>query len=322
MTFVVWTAIGMSVSTGLLHAVLGLRRPWHATSLAFAVVMALQAAWYFCGLQIYEATSLAAAAPWARRLTAVVALGMAAFGWFLAAYARIAIPRPLIALHVAGVVAMAASAVVTPMGAGVGAAPRLTGVAMLDDGVVHIIESDLGVVQVAFFGFVALTFAAGVVLGIQLYRRGERRRGLFLSAVTAPVVIGVGLDLVRDLMGGTWLDLSELGAVSLSLVMSIQLGLDFRADDRKLAATLAGVAQRTAELSAMVEAALEVRDRLNTPLQNLELGLAMRAEDAPAERATLAPMQAAVVELAELGRAVERSLAGGRVALAHPEADR
>src|SRR5690606_1025830 len=93
------------------------------------------------------------------------------------------------------------------------------------------------------------------------------------------------------------------------LLMSIQLAIDFRVTEQQLQVTLHRAEQHAAELANIVDATLRVRDKLNTPLQTLELGLAMREAESSDDVQTLSRLRRAVVELADLGRLVEHDAA-------------
>jgi hypothetical protein len=62
-----------------------------------------------------------------------------------------------------------------------------------------------------------------------------------------------------------------------------------------------------------------VRDKLNTPLQTLELGLATRSAQKPGDDQVLADLRAAVTYLTLLGRAVEHTTDQRRSTVADKE---
>jgi uncharacterized coiled-coil protein SlyX len=96
--------------------------------------------------------------------------------------------------------------------------------------------------------------------------------------------------------------------------MSVQLAIDFRVSGQRLQATLTTAEQHAAELTKMVAASLSVRDKLNTPLQTLELSLATRTARTTEQEQTLAELHRAVTEIVKLGRAVERTTSQERSA--------
>jgi hypothetical protein len=318
MTAFAWIALGMSASASLLHAALGLRRPFYYPQLAFATVMAFLTIAHFCDLRVYRAASLAAAAPWSRASTLTVIVLLASFGWFLRAYARIELPRVVVWLFGAGLLAIAAHAAVAPYGITVGTAPRFVEVPAPDTSL-HVIVSDIGIVQVAYAVFVAAVVSGGIVAGAQLYRRGKRWQGVLLAAAVSPVVIAIGIDLTTDLLGVPRLELTEASAIVLSLSMSFQLATEFRLSEQRLRPTLHRVEVHTAELAATVGASLVVRDKLNTPLQTLQLGLAMLPERTPHDRMQIAELRHALARIIELERAVEAATSDERRVRARKE---
>jgi hypothetical protein len=305
MTAFVWIALGLSASASLLHAALGLRRPFYYQHLAFSAVMALLAIALVCDVGVSRSDSLAAAAPWTRAGTLFAVGLLASYGWFLRAYARIEVPRALVSLFGIGLVCIAAYAAVSPYGITIGADPRFVGLPQQAGRSLHVIVSDPGPVQFIYAAFVAVVVSAGAVAGMQLYRRGQRWQGVLLCAAVSPVVLAIGFDVGSDLVGAPRLELTEASATALALSMSFQLATEFRVSEQRLRPTLHGVERRTTELAAAVGASLVVRDKLNTPLQTLELGLAMLPQHTSNDRNQLAALERALARIIELGRAVE-----------------
>ncbi len=305
MTSFVWIALGMSASASLLHAALGLRRPLQYQHVAFAVLMAVLTISQFCDLRIYRATSFAAAAPWSRASTLTAVALFASYAWFLRAYARIEVPRVLVWLFGAGLAAILGYVAVSSVGLTIGAAPRFVELPEPANRPWHVIVSDIGIVQVAYSAFVAAVVSAGILAAVQLYRRGQRWQGVLLCAAVLPVLIAIAVDLAIDLASKPRLDLTKSSAIALSVSMSFQLATEFRINEQRLHPTLRRVERRTAELAAMVDASLVVRDKLNTPLQTISLGLAMVPERTSQETTQLAALRRALARIVRLGRAVE-----------------
>ena len=128
-----------------------------------------------------------------------------------------------------------------------------------------------------------------------------------LAVAVFVVVVFHVIDLLREMVGGTWPYVAEFGAVAWGLIMSVQLAIDFRMSEQRLQDTLHKAEQHAAELTRTVEATLRVRDKLNTPLQTLELGLALREPHKAEDASTLTELRRAVEELTRLGRAVEQT---------------
>jgi hypothetical protein len=153
-------------------------------------------------------------------------------------------------------------------------------------------------------GVFALTFTCALVQ----VRRGERRRGSMLAISLVVVILLVLVDVIRDVVGGAWPYISDFGLVTWGLIMSVQLAIDYRIAMQRLRATLTTSEQHAAELARTAEAALHVRDKLNTPLQTLELSLAVRTPRTPQDEQTLVELRGAVTRISELSRAVEGTI--------------
>jgi hypothetical protein len=101
---------------------------------------------------------------------------------------------------------------------------------------------------------------------------------------------------------------------ALSLLTSVASASDFRARELALEKTAAHLEQHAARLERVLDMAANVRDKLNTPLQTFEIGLALHAAGTHEERRRVADLQRAVAELTELGRLLQRPHPPGRAA--------
>jgi hypothetical protein len=155
--------------------------------------------------------------------------------------------------------------------------------------------------------YVVAVFALAFTCAVKQMRHGERRRGLILASSLSIVIVQHLVDVFHEAFGATWPYSDEFGFVAWSLFMSVQLGIDYRMGAQRLRTTLAAAEQRTNELARAAEAALHVRDKLNTPLQTLELTLAVREPRAVEDEDTLDELRRAVTQISELSLAVERT---------------
>jgi hypothetical protein len=121
------------------------------------------------------------------------------------------------------------------------------------------------------------------------------------------LLVATLLDLAHDFMSGLWPYPSTYASLSLSVVMSVQLAVDFRLKDRELTTTLERSEEHAAKLAHMLQTSLELRDKLNTPLQTLEMGLALRARRSPGDAAIVTPLLQQVSRLIKLSRAIRRA---------------
>lgn len=311
MTGLLWSAFGLTVVAAVLHGTLGLRRPVEHTYLSFAYIMVFLAAYLYFEWTLYRSLMTSSAVEAVRRQLIAAHGFFACILVFVPAYTKVHVPPRLMAAFwfVLGVLFLAN--LVMPYGIWFSAEPELVTVTFRGQPYTTVISPPLALPQylheVFFLSLVALTFWCS----IQLFRRGQRRRGVSLTIAVLLVAALHAVDLVREAIGATWPYLGEFGVVAWGAIMSVQLAIDFRIAEQRLNATLRRVERDRAELRAMVDTTLHVRDKLNTPLQTLELGLAVRAANTPRDVVTLANLRRAVTELTELGRAIELT--------AHPE---
>lgn len=319
MTSLLWAAFGMTIGAAILHAALGLARPLDRTYLSFACIMALLAAYVFFEVELYRSTTPEQASEALRRQL-IAAHGFLAFVLlFVPAYSKVRIPRAVLAAFWAGLAVLFVANLVLPYGIWFSAPPELVHTTFRGEPYTAAIAPPMELPQYVHTVYVLSLFVLAFSCAIVLFRRGKRQRGAILAIALAVVVLHHIVDLVRDAVGGAWPYLAEFGLVAWGHIMSVQLALDFRASEQRLQETLSRAEQHAAELARMVQATLDVRDKLNTPLQTLELGLAVRTPHGPEDAQTLADLQRAVVDLTQLGRAVEQTTSLHRHPTGRPE---
>ena len=239
---------------------------------------------------------------------------------FVPAYTRVSPPRWLITTYGVGLTILFITNIVTPYGVWLSGEPTLLPSTFHGEPYTALIVPPLSVVQYVHLVFVLSVFGLSFACAFKLMRQGERQRGWMLAIALVVAVMQHVIDVVRDAIGGSWPYVAEFGLVTWGLIMSVQLAIDFRVSGQRLHATLKTAEQRAYELARMVEATLHVRDKLNTPLQTLELSLATRTAGKPDDEQTLAELRRAVTQLAQLGRAVKSTTDEGPAAL--PELER
>jgi hypothetical protein len=309
MTDVLWAAFGMTIGAAVLHAALGLPRPSDRTHLSFACIMAMLGAYVFFETELYRSTTSAAAVETVRDQM-ITAHGLIAFALvFVPAYTHVRIPRWLAIVFGAGLAALFVTNVVAPHGIWFAAEPR--SVASTFGGVTYltIVAPSSSLLQYVHSAYVVCVFALMITCALAQLRRGERRRGSMLAIALVVVIISQVVDAIRDSVGGTWPYVSEFGLLTWGLIMSVQLAIDYRIAQQRLRATLTTSEQHATELARITEAALHVRDKLNTPLQTLELTLAVRTPRTSEDRQTLVELRDAVTQISDLSRAVEQTTA-------------
>lgn len=306
LTPLLWAAFGMTIGAAVLHAALGLPRPLDRTHLWFACIMAMVAAYVFFEAELYRATTTEAAVETVR-CQVVAAHGLIAFVLlFVPAYTHVRIPRWLALAYWSGLSALFVTNLVAPYGIWFSAEPRL--VASSFNGVTYaVVAPPLSVLQYLHAFYVLAVFALTFMCALQQVWRGEWRRGAMLAISLVVVILHHVVDVIRDAVGGTWPYVNEFGLVTWGLIMSVQLAIDYRIATQRLRTTLIHSQRAESELARTAEAALHVRDKLNTPLQTLELSLAVRTPRISEDRQTLVELRDAVTQISEFSREVERT---------------
>jgi hypothetical protein len=307
MTLVLWAVFGVTTGATLLYAALGLMRPVDRTYLSFACIMAMLAMFVFCEATLNGSTTSEEAVATVRRQVLAGHGLLAAVLVFVPSYARVNLPRWLLAVYWVGLGVLVVTNLVVPYGIWYSAPPELIPSTFRGRPYTSVVAPSLSTLQYAHTGYVLGVYLLMFMCAAKLVRRGERQRGVMLALALSLAITAHAVDVIRDAVGGTWPNVTELGLVIWGLIMSVQLATEYRVREQRLHSMLASVEQHAAELARMVEATLRVRDKLNTPLQTLELGLAERTSARAGDEQTLADLRDAVTEITLLGRAVEHT---------------
>jgi hypothetical protein len=307
MSEVLWAVFGVTTGAAVLYGALGLARPPERTYMSFAAIMAMLAAFVFCERALYTATTPEEAIETVRLQMSAGHGLLAAVLVFVPSYTRVRLPREVRAAYGVCLGLLFVTNLVAPYGIWFSAPPRLIRATFGGETYTAVVASSLSAVQYIQTLYVVAVFVLMFMCAAKLIRRGERLRGAMLGLALLLAVVPHLVDVIRDAVGGTWPDIAELGMAMWGLIMSVQLAIDYRVSEQRLQTTLTSVERHAAELARMVDATLRVRDKLNTPLQTLELGLANRIAGHPAEERTLRDLSSAVTQLTLLGRAVERT---------------
>jgi len=307
MTALLMAAFGVTLTAAVLHGALGLTRPRDRTYLSFACIMAFVAAYLCFEWELYRTTTSEAAVEAMRRQLIAADGFLAGILVFVPAYTRARLPRWLMAVYWGGLALLFVVNLAAPYGIWFSAEPELVRSTFRGEPYTVAVAPPLTAVQYLHAFYVVSLFVLTFRCALDMIRRGERRRGTTLAIALVALIVQHGVDIVRDAVGGSWPYMVEFGMVAWGLVMSIQLAIDFRVNQQRLHETLRRAEQHTAELANMVEASLRMRDKLNTPLQTLELGLEMCTASGPEDEQALADLRRAVVQVSQLGRAVERA---------------
>lgn len=319
MTALLWAAFGMATGAAVLHGALGLTRPHDRTYLSFAFIMVLLAAYLYFEWALYRATTSEAAVEAMRRQLIAAHGFLAGILVFVPAYTRARIPRWLMAAYWGGLALLFVANLWAPYGIWFSGPPELVTSTFRGERYTVPVAPPLGALQYLHTLYVVCVFLLAFRCALTVMRQGERQRGATLAVALVIAVVQHLVDVVHDAVGGQWPYLAEFGLVTWGLIMSLQLAIDFHVSQQRLQATLSQAEHHTAELARTVEASLLARDRLNTPLQTLELGLAMCTARSREEDEELADLRCVVMKLAQLGRTVEQATNHQRNAMANEE---
>lgn len=311
MTSVVWSAFGLTLGAAVLHGALGLRRPIDRTYLSFAYIMLFLAAYFYFEWGYYRSETPGEAVEAVRYQVAAAHGFLGCILVFVPSYTGVRIPRPVVAVFGFGLAALFVANLEMAHGIWFSDEPTLVTSTFRGEPFTTVLAPPMALPQYVHAIYVFCVFVLALQCALRLFRAGARRRGAVLASALVIVIACHLVDIVRDAVGGTWPYIAEFGVVVWGLIMSLQLAIDYRTSEQRLNDTLARVERYRSRLSAIVDTTLHVRDKLNTPLQTLELGLELRTPRSSHDAETLAALRRAVVELAEFGRAVEQT--------AHPE---
>jgi hypothetical protein len=308
MTVVVWTVFGTTFGATVLYAALGLTRPLDRTYLSFAFIMLMLDVYVLLELSLYAAKTVDEAVE-VTRCVVVAAHGLLFFVLlFVPYYTRVRIPRWVRVSFGSALAGLFVTNLVMPYGLWYSAVPELRTLTFGGEPYTAVVAPPMSVLQYAYMGYVLSVFALTLICAFRLVRR-ERRRGVILASSLVIALMHYLVDIIRDQLGATWPYVAEFGLVTWGLIMSVQLAVDYRVSEQRLRATLAAAEHHANELARMVDETIRVRDKLNTPLQTLELSLGAAPLTSDDDE-TLAALRGAVRRITELGRAIELTTAG------------
>lgn len=140
-----------------------------------------------------------------------------------------------------------------------------------------------------FFIFQVLNASFGAVLIV----RERPGKWLILTGIVLGV-FSILVDFASYALHLGWPQLGEFCAAIWALFVSIELARDVRRLQERLEQTM--------------RSALLMRDRLNTPIQTLTLGLDLIETPTPEQRANIDRLKRSVNRLTELGRSLQKSV--------------
>ncbi|NVB80541.1 MAG: hypothetical protein HOV81_19260 [Kofleriaceae bacterium] len=306
MTGPLLVSFGLSLGAAVLNAVLGLTRPLSRTYLSFAWIMAFVAAHLYLEWILYKRTITPAEAVEVVRLQLLAAHALiAGVLIFIPTYTQIQLPRWIwrVMWVLLGIFFLVN--VLTPYGVWFSAKPRLIATTVLGELAHTTVPPPLGPLQYAHAVYVVAIGVIAVVCAIKMFGRGNRQRAIAIALSLGIVVVLHLVDVVREAVGGSWLYIGGFGLVAWGIVMTVQLAMSYREVEDGLLAALARLEAQKAEMTDAIAVSVRVRDRLNTPLQTLELGLSMQ----PDQDAIVEELRHEIHHLTTLGRCIESTAA-------------
>jgi hypothetical protein len=272
-------AAGVGLASAAIHFALCFQRPRSAYHLTFALMMLVM-----CPFQLIVAR-LAASPTWpeiialSRVGAALAIILIVLFAAFVRQYSRLRLRSAYFWVYVAMSATWLAFDLAAPAG-------------LLYTSVAATRRPGVSPFGIAWQVFNWLTVLWGTSVGWRVLRRGERRRGGILVLGGSLLLVTVSLDVLRNLLGWGLPYLGGFGLVAFSLLLSMELVLDFRESERRLN-------ERIAAVHAL-------RDQLNTPLQTLRFGLETLPARSPEDHRRVDRLRRAVTRLSHVSRDLRR----------------
>jgi hypothetical protein len=316
MTFLLFAGVGAGLTACLIHLTLGLRRPvqWkHLTfagmSVALCAYLLVQRAYYVMRPEELGSGSF--------RIGAVLFIGWyGLFGPFVHYFTGATFARWQVWCFYAALLAWFVVNLLLPYGIFF---PSVTSYPTASATVFgERLSLPAAIDSYALFAWYASTMAfdTWVLLrcGIPMAVHTSRVRGTLFSAALAVFLLTRAADVLRDVFGGVWPYTGEFGVVVMSVLMSVGLAFDFRANGIALERAVVELDARTTDLARMVEATRQVRYRIDSPLEALRQGIRKLTAQRPGDRARIVLLDRAITRLTELQGRLRQELAVGSAA--------
>lgn len=268
-----WAAIGISVGAALLHATLGSRRPLDRAYLLFACMMGFLAVYFFLGLDLYRAPTADAAVGAVRRQVIAVLGCHACTLAFVPVYTRVRIPQSMMAAFGGVLAVLFVANLLAPYGLWFSGPPQLLQSEFLGEPYESVVAPPMSLLQHAYTVYFITFMGVALTSAVKLIRRGERQRGGALAAALVLIVVTNLIDIIRDIVGGSWPYVAEIGFVGWALIMSVQLAHDFRAEADALRKAISQVETHAEQLRSMLDALRALEENIHVSLATLEPGV-------------------------------------------------
>jgi hypothetical protein len=304
MTAVLSAAIGLALGAALLHVTLAMCRPVDRAHLYFASMMVFIALNFYFGLDLYSANSVEAAVA-AMRLQMMAILGCHGYMLLLVpAYAKVRLPRPLMAVYWVGLIMLAVANLWTPYGLMFSAEPELVQAALYGTPFTVVVAAPTGLLQQAYAFYFTSFLIISLACAVSVFRRGERERGLVFGVAILLILATNTVDFIRDATGGSRPYVGEYGFVAWAVIMSVQLARDFRAQARTLRDAIQDVELQGERSRSMLEALRTLEHDIHAPLERLEIDVAALTAATTRDEAHLQRLRRVAARLRELARSM------------------
>jgi signal transduction histidine kinase len=250
---VLLAGFGVGLSGSFTHLVLGIGRQPNWKHLAFSATMAFACAYFLYERRFYAASTVEQGVEVARDQLWSVAGYLGAFAWFIRRYTGARFPRWLVWLFYASLVAALIYNQFAPWALYYSVRPELKVVHSFGNETLHTLAAPLGVIPLLWFLLNIGVQVTAVICGIRLARRDDLLSGLTFTIAVALPLLGILIDLTHELIGASWPYVSEYGAVGMVTVLSVQLAVDYRDKEAKLAHAFADLEKSSARISFLSE---------------------------------------------------------------------
>lgn len=304
MTPVLWSAMGVAVAAAALHGILGLWRSVDRAHLSFASMMAFLATYFYFTIQAHHATTAGEAVEAVRRQVMAFLGCHACLLVFVRSYTRVEVPRIVMAFFWMGLPVAFVANLAAPNGLMFSRAPQLVSSTLLGEPYFAIVASPPSLLQYVYGVYFTSFLFLGLACALGAFRRGKRNRIATFAAALALSVTTYVVDLIGDSLGATRPHVGELAFAAWALIMSMQLGHDFRVQSSALHHAIIKLQAQAAQLRSIVDTLQALQRQMRTPIDMLESRIVELVPEAPGEEVLLERLRRSVSRLRDCGRSM------------------
>jgi hypothetical protein len=239
-----------------------------------------------------------------RRQVAVVLGCHACLLAFVPVYTRVRISRIVMAGYWMGLAALFVANLTAAHGLWYSGQPQLVRTALLGVPYHTVVARPLSLLQYAYAVYFASFLLLALACAAAVFRRGERLRSATFAAAIAVIFGAYFVDFTRDSIGATWPYMGELGFAAWALIMSVQLGHDFRAQTSALDVAIAKVDAQAARLRKILDALRALDRKMHAPIELLGASVDLLVPGTAKEDVLLQRLRRAVVRLRDCARSM------------------